>query len=73
MQILGTGMSTKMWDIMVEHARTCVLDKKLYMYGAPQKNSIVFNVIGQVTGIFTSGQYIPADKLSEAEKASFLN
>ncbi|KZV34723.1 hypothetical protein F511_00625, partial [Dorcoceras hygrometricum] len=30
--ILGPGMPPKMWDAMVEHAQTCVLDKKLYLY-----------------------------------------
>ncbi|KAI3454547.1 hypothetical protein Pfo_011210 [Paulownia fortunei] len=67
--ILGTGMSAKMWEVTVEHARTCVLDKKLYLYGASEKNGVVFNVVGQVMGIFSDGQYVPADKLSEAEKA----
>ncbi|KAK3035806.1 hypothetical protein RJ639_034622 [Escallonia herrerae] len=40
--ILGTGMSTKMWEITVEHARTCVLDKKLYLYppGSQQKTRV---------------------------------
>jgi hypothetical protein len=32
-QILGTGMSAKMWEVTVEHARTCVLDdKKMFLY-----------------------------------------
>ncbi|GFQ03873.1 hypothetical protein PHJA_002531100 [Phtheirospermum japonicum] len=70
--ILGTGMSVKMWDITAEHARTCVLDNKLYSYVASQTNGVVFNVVGQVMGIFSNGQYIPSDKLSEAEQARLL-
>lgn len=74
--ILGTGISAKMWEATVEHARTCVLDKKLYLYnasGSQQKNGVVFNVVGQVLGQFLGCQYIAADKLSEAEKADARN
>lgn len=70
--ILGTGMSTKMWEVTVEHARTCVLGKKLYSYyasGSEQKNGVVFNIVAQVLGLFVDCQYIPAEKLSETEKA----
>ncbi|XP_075505022.1 calmodulin-binding protein 60 A-like isoform X1 [Primulina tabacum] len=70
--ILGSGMPPKMWDVMVEHARTCVLDKKLYLYDASQsqqQNGVVFNLVGQVMGTFSNGQYISADNLSESEKA----
>ncbi|KAL2465291.1 Calmodulin-binding protein 60 A [Abeliophyllum distichum] len=74
--ILGTGMSAKMWAVTVEHARTCVLDKKLYLYnasGSQQMNGVVFNVVGQVLGQFLGSQYVAADKLSEAEKADARN
>ncbi|KAF9614443.1 hypothetical protein IFM89_018679 [Coptis chinensis] len=30
--ILGSGMSNKMWDVLVEHAKTCVLSGKHYVY-----------------------------------------
>ncbi|CAM0904509.1 unnamed protein product [Alopecurus aequalis] len=30
--ILGTGMSNKMWESLVEHAKTCVLSGKHYIY-----------------------------------------
>ncbi|KAK3030083.1 hypothetical protein RJ639_037631 [Escallonia herrerae] len=71
--ILGTGMSTKMWEITVEHARTCVLDKKLYLYppGSQQKTRVVFNVVGQLMGLFSDDQYVRADNLSETRKACF--
>ncbi|KAJ4842503.1 hypothetical protein Tsubulata_041104 [Turnera subulata] len=32
--ILGTGMSSKMWEVTAEHARTCVVDKRIYLYCA---------------------------------------
>lgn len=74
--ILGTGMSAKMWEVTVEHARTCVLDKIIYLYCPPvsqQKTGVVFNVVGQVMGLLSEGQYVPIDKLSETEKADGQN
>lgn len=61
-------MSAKMWEVTVEHARTCVLDQKLYFYGTPQKNGVVFNVVGQVMGSISNGQYVGAGELSESQK-----
>lgn len=69
--VFGSGMSAKMWEVTVEHARTCVLDKNLYLYhpsGSMQSNGVVFNIVGQVTGLFSDCQYLPIDKLSETQK-----
>lgn len=73
-QILGTGMSAKMWEVTVDHARTCVLDKRTFLYcppGSQQKSGVVFNVVGQMMGLLSECQYVPIDKLSETEKANF--
>ncbi|KAK9684672.1 hypothetical protein RND81_10G224600 [Saponaria officinalis] len=69
--ILGSGMSAKMWDVTVEHARTCVLDKRIYLYyslNSQHKNGVVFNVVGQILGLYSESQYAPVDKMSESEK-----
>lgn len=74
--ILGTGMSAKMWEVTIEHARTCVIDPGLFFYcppGSQQKTGVVFNIVGQVMGLLTDCQYEPIDKLSEAEKAEANN
>ncbi|KAE8124168.1 hypothetical protein FH972_019075 [Carpinus fangiana] len=74
--ILGTGMSAKMWEITVDHARTCVIDKRVFLYcpsSSQQKNGVVFNIVGQVRGLLSECQYVPLDKLSETEKADALN
>ncbi|XP_039026466.1 calmodulin-binding protein 60 A [Hibiscus syriacus] len=74
--ILGTGMSAKMWEVSVEHARKCVLDKRIFLYcppGSQQKSSVVFNIVGQVIGLLSECQYITIDKLSEIEKAYSLS
>lgn len=75
MQILGTGMSAKMWEVTVEHARTCVLDKRMHLYcppGSQQKSGVVFNIVGQVMGLLSECQYNTIDKLSETEKVHLL-
>ncbi|GFZ07798.1 calmodulin binding protein-like protein [Actinidia rufa] len=72
--ILGAGMSAKMWEVTVDHARTCVLDSRLFFYcppGSQQKTGVAFNVVGQVMGLLSECQYSPIDKLSETEKAFF--
>lgn len=73
LQTLGPGMSAKMWEATIEHARTCVLDKKLYVYytpGSQQQQGVVFTIVGQLIGVFCDSQYISSQKLSELEKAS---
>nr|XP_023908495.1 calmodulin-binding protein 60 A-like isoform X2 [Quercus suber] len=74
--ILGTGMSAKMWEVTVEHARTCVFEKRMFLYSPPssqQKTGVVFNVVGQVMGLLLECQYVPIDKLSETEKVDAHN
>ncbi|KAL3512929.1 hypothetical protein ACH5RR_025646 [Cinchona calisaya] len=71
-KILMTSMSDRMLEITVNHARTCVLDKKLYLYypsGSEHKKGVVFNVVGEVMGFVSDCQYITNDKMSETEKA----
>ena len=75
-QILGSGMSNKMWDNTVEHAKTCVLNGKLHVYYADDKQNIgvIFNNIFQLMGLIADNQYMSVDLLSESEKvrATFL-
>ncbi|KAL8143899.1 hypothetical protein V2J09_016931 [Rumex salicifolius] len=70
-KILGPGMSNKMWDVTVEHALTCVVDKRVYLYYSPGTQPIkcvAFNIAGEVLGLLTENQYVRADKLSENDK-----
>ncbi|KAK7265719.1 hypothetical protein RJT34_33342 [Clitoria ternatea] len=73
--ILGTGMSAKMWEVTVEHARTCVLDTTRFLYfpSHSQRPGVVFNVVGQVTGLLSECEYVPVDDLSETEKEDAQN
>ncbi|XP_020578285.1 calmodulin-binding protein 60 B-like isoform X2 [Phalaenopsis equestris] len=68
--ILGSGMSNKMWDVLVEHAKTCVLSGKYYIYYSDETRNIgaIFNNIYEFTGLIASGQYFSAESLNESQK-----
>ncbi|KAF6154691.1 hypothetical protein GIB67_000575 [Kingdonia uniflora] len=71
MKVLGTGMSGKMWDVTLDHAWTCTLDNQMYVYYNPsgqQNMGVVFNVVGQILGLVSEGQYVPDDDISDTEK-----
>ncbi|MFS7944484.1 putative CALMODULIN-BINDING PROTEIN60 [Helianthus anomalus] len=68
--ILGSGMSNKMWEALLEHAKTCVLSGKFYVY-YPEDNKnvgVIFNNIYELSGLIAGDQYQPADSLSDAQK-----
>lgn len=68
--ILGSGMSNKMWDALVEHAKTCVLGGKLYIYypEGPQGVGVIFNSIYEFSGLIAGGQYYSTESLSDTQK-----
>lgn len=75
MQILGSGMSNKMWDALIEHAKTCALSGKLYVYYPDDSKSVgvVFNNIYELSGLIASDQYYSADSLSDSQKVCSIN
>ena len=65
-------MSAKMWEVTVEHARTCVVGERVHLYYSPtsqHNNGVVFNVVGQVKGLYSESHYVPIDKMFENDKA----
>lgn len=70
LQILGSGMSNKMWEVLVEHAKTCVLSGKLYVYYPEDERNVgvVFNNIYEFCGLIANGQYHSANSLTESQK-----
>ncbi|KAI4335441.1 hypothetical protein L6164_014085 [Bauhinia variegata] len=68
--ILGSGMSNKMWDALLEHAKTCVLSGKLYVYYPEGTRSVgvVFNHIYELRGLISGEQFCSADSLSDNQK-----
>lgn len=67
---LGSGMSNRMWDALMEHAKTCVLSGKLYVYYPDDARNVgvVFNNIYELSGLITGEQFIPSDSLSDSQK-----
>ncbi|KAL7224682.1 hypothetical protein ACSBR1_026042 [Camellia fascicularis] len=68
--ILGSGMSNKMWDALIEHAKTCAMSGKLYVYYADDTRNVgvVFNHIYELSGLITGEQYLSSDSLSDSQK-----
>ncbi|KAL3819540.1 hypothetical protein ACJIZ3_005445 [Penstemon smallii] len=68
--ILGSGMSNKMWEALIEHSKTCVLSGKLYIYYPDDTRhvGVAFNNIYELSGLITNEQYYPADSLSDSQK-----
>ncbi|KAK3014583.1 hypothetical protein RJ639_009816 [Escallonia herrerae] len=68
--ILGSGMSNKMWEVLVEHSKTCIMSGKLYVYYPDDVRNVgvVFNNIYELSGLIAGGQYYSADSLSESQK-----
>ncbi|KAL2465754.1 Calmodulin-binding protein 60 B [Abeliophyllum distichum] len=68
--ILGSGMSNRMWDTLIEHSKTCVLTGKLYIYYPDDSRNVgvVFNNIYELSGLIANDQYNPADSLSDSQK-----
>ncbi|CAN1198465.1 Calmodulin-binding protein 60 B [Linum perenne] len=68
--ILGSGMSNKMWEALLEHAKTCVLSGKLYVYYPEDSRNVgvVFDNIYQLNGLISGDQYYSADSLSDEQK-----
>ncbi|CAK9138654.1 unnamed protein product [Ilex paraguariensis] len=67
-QLLGPGAKK---EVTLDHARKCIIDKKVYLYHYPpsqQNTGVVFNVVGQVLGLLLTCQYVPFDKLSKIQK-----
>lgn len=69
LQILG-NMKDNTWKVVVNHAKTCALSKRVNVYHptSHENGGVVFNDVGQVTGLLRDNRYILVEKLSEAEK-----
>ncbi|KAJ6978978.1 calmodulin-binding protein 60 B [Populus alba x Populus x berolinensis] len=69
-ETLGSGMSNKMWDSLIEHAKTCVLSGKLYIYYPDDAKNVgvVFNNIYELSGLISNGQFYSADSLPDNQK-----
>ncbi|CAH8349935.1 unnamed protein product [Eruca vesicaria subsp. sativa] len=70
--LLGSGMSNRMWENTMEHAKTCVLGGKLYVFYTDQTHAtgVVFNHIYEFRGLIANGQFISLESLNHDQKIS---
>ncbi|CAN8284119.1 unnamed protein product [Cochlearia groenlandica] len=70
--LLGSGMSNRMWENTVEHAKTCVLGGKLYVFYTDQAQAtgVVFNHIYEFRGLIANGQFLSLESLNHDQKIS---
>lgn len=64
-------MSGKMWEVTAEHASTCRMDERIYLYyppGSEQRTGVVFDIVRQLKGVLSDGKYIRIDNLAENDK-----
>ena len=71
-QILGIGMSDKMWKVAIKHAMTCDMGSNIYRYRGPQfiilLNPICKLIKANIDGQeFSSGEY-----LSQMNKVQYI-
>ncbi|KAJ1437904.1 hypothetical protein SESBI_03329 [Sesbania bispinosa] len=67
-KILGIGMSERMWDVTIKHAKTCIVGNKLYAYRGPNF-TIFLNAICQLVRADINGQNLPARELSNMNRS----
>lgn len=66
-QILGIGMSDKMWEVTIKHAMTCDMGSKIYIYSGPQF-TIYLNPICKLIKAHINGQIFSSGELSHMNK-----
>lgn len=64
------GMTEKKWKALLDHAKTCTLNGKLYVYYHDNGNDhgVIFNSVGQVRGLTAGRVYYAADIFSPEQK-----
>jgi hypothetical protein len=65
-------MSNKMWETLVEHAKTCVLSRKYYIYYSDETCSVgaIFNNIYAFCGLISDEQFYSSEGLDDNQKVS---
>lgn len=68
-------MSNKMWDALIEHAKTCVTSGKFYVYFSDDARNMgaIFNNIYELSGLINGEQYVSANSLSDSQKVSIIH
>ncbi|KAI3424569.1 uncharacterized protein J3R85_010589 [Psidium guajava] len=58
------GMTEKKWKALLDHAKTCTPNGKLYVYHDDSEidHGVIFNNLGQLSGVTANGGYFAADR-----------
>lgn len=67
-KILGVGMSERMWDVTIKHAKTCEKGNKYYVYRG-HNFTIFMNSICQLLRADINGQSFPGRELSNLTRS----
>ncbi|MED6180414.1 hypothetical protein PIB30_010044 [Stylosanthes scabra] len=67
-KILGVGMSEKMWEVTIKHAKTCKMGNKAYMYSG-SNCTIYLNPICQLIRADINGQILLGRDLNTINKS----
>ncbi|XVF12292.1 hypothetical protein REPUB_Repub08aG0103300 [Reevesia pubescens] len=70
--ILGPGMSEKMWDLTINHAKTCVMGNKHYVFRG-SNYTMFLNPICQLMKAEINGSIYPIHKMSNINRAYLEN
>ncbi|KAJ1282741.1 hypothetical protein BS78_03G074800 [Paspalum vaginatum] len=65
--ILGDGMTDRMWEATTNHAKTCALDGKVYVYATPQGAIYVNSIFGLVSAEIGGVEW-PLQQLNRNQK-----
>ncbi|XP_010537458.1 PREDICTED: protein SAR DEFICIENT 1 [Tarenaya hassleriana] len=66
--IMGPGMSEKMWEVTLKHARECVMGNKFYIFRGPNF-FLVLNPICQVIKAVVDGHIFPARDITTINRS----
>ncbi|XP_022735435.1 protein SAR DEFICIENT 1-like isoform X1 [Durio zibethinus] len=71
-RILGSGMSEKVWEVTIKHAKTCVMGNKHYIFQGSDY-AIFLNPICQVIKAEINGSIYPIHNLNNINRAYLEN
>ncbi|KAL6973566.1 hypothetical protein U1Q18_027751 [Sarracenia purpurea var. burkii] len=71
-KILGVGMSEKMWEVVINHARKCIMGNKLYIFKGSYY-TIIFNPICEVLKAQINGRLFPGRDFTAGTRVCLQN
>ncbi|WOK93507.1 protein SAR DEFICIENT 1-like [Canna indica] len=70
--ILGVGMSDRVWEATVAHAKTCIIGEKLYLFHGSQC-SLLLSPVCEVVGIINGSITLTLQDLGRSQRAYVQN